>query len=263
MDKIKERTTLALFGFLGVVLATGSEVKAQRKPIDFGATRETLHQWIETEAKLEELEADWAQEEKTLNEISNVIRTEIGILERKLRESREEISQAEAKREELGGKREELKKASEAIENVIAVLEEQIRSFHPIFPDPLRQTIDAFYSRIPEPGEDTELSLSGRMQNVVAVLTAVDKFNGVVTLDNTGFHEYDGGKRVQKKTIYFGLGFAYFIDSHEKYAGIGVPGEESWEWIPKPELIPLIADLISVYENPQKAHFVRLPLEIN
>ena len=40
MDKIKERTTLALFGFLGVVLATGSEVKAQRKPIDFGATRE-------------------------------------------------------------------------------------------------------------------------------------------------------------------------------------------------------------------------------
>lgn len=262
MDKIKERITLGLFGFLGVVLATGSEVIAQRKSIDFEATRETLHQWIETEAKFEELEADWAGEEKTLKEISHVVISEIEILEEKLKKSEEGISEAEAKREKLGGKREELKKASAAIEDVVADLEGQILSLHPIFPGPLQQTIDAFYSRIPEPEEDTELSLSARMQNVVAVLTAVDKFNGVVTLDNTGFHDYEDGKRVQKKTIYFGLGYAYFIDSHKQYAGVGMPSEEGWEWTPRPDLIPLITELISVYENPQKAHFVRLPLEI-
>ena len=258
MTIIRESNKMALLGVSFGFAVFPCSLEAQ---VDLVETRETLHQWIETEAKIEKADSEWDEDKKTLDDIIDILKSEISTLEEKLEKSREEISKADAKREKLGKDRTKLKKASGTIQKVIAKLEKQVHELYILFPQPLKTTIDPLYARIPKPGEETEASLSARMQNVVGILTQADKFNGGIKLDPS-LRKLEDGRTVEIKTLYLGLGYAYFIDNLGTYAGVGVPGESGWEWEEKPDLAATIADAVEVYEDPQKANFVLLPVEI-
>ena len=228
----------------------------------FEETRATLRKWIETESEIARAHNEWTEEKKTLDGILAVLASEKAMLQETLEKSEEEISQADAKRATLGAKRDDLKEASGVINQVIEGLESKVRELHPYFPEPLQVTIAPLYTRIPEVGEDTTDSLSARMQNVVGILAQVDRFNGGITLHSSP-RTLDNGQTVQIKTLYLGLGCAYFIDKSGSYAGIGIPGPEGWIFQERADLAPVISEAIDVYEDPQKANFVQLPIGVN
>lgn len=229
---------------------------------EFEETRTTLRKWIETESEIARANNEWTEEKETLDNILAVLDSEKLVLQETLDKSEEEISQADAKRAILGAKRDGLKEASGVINRVIKGLEDKLRKLHPYFPEPLQTTIAPLYTRIPEIDEDTSASLSARMQNIVGILTQVDKFNGGITLHSSP-KTLANGQTVQVKTLYLGLGCAFFIDKLGSYAGIGIPGPEGWDFQERPELVPAIREAIDVYEDPQKATFVQLPIGVN
>ena len=247
------------FGLLGLGIAVFLPgLSGQSK---FEDTRATLLKWIETEGEIARANNEWTEEKETLDDILSVLESEKGMLQEALDNSEEEISQADAKRAKLGAKRDGLKEASGVISQVIGGLEKKLHELHPYFPEPLQNTIAPLYTRVPEAGEDTNASLSARMQNVVGILTQVDKFNGGITLHSSP-KKLDSGKTVQIKTLYLGLGCAFFIDKVGSYAGLGVPGPDGWDWKERADLAPVIAEVIDVYEDPQKASFVQLPISV-
>jgi len=225
--------------------------------------RTTLKTWIETEKTLAREESQWALDKDTIEGIIEVINREIETLEEKIQKSQEEISKADAKRGELLAQKEGLKNASGVIQVRIAELEKKVHSLYPLFPEPLKTTIDPLYSRMPkgETGADGKQSLSARMQNVIGILSQVDKFNGNIILDS-GLHQLDDGRQVTIKTLYLGIAYAYFIDSTKDYAGYGVPEADGWNWVPDQSMAQVIDDAVRVYEDPQRASYINLPVTI-
>lgn len=241
-------------------LALATSLAAQSK---LQSTRNTLKIWIETEKKLTQEESAWEKDKSTLEGIIEVINSEISILEEKIEKSLDEVSKADAKRAELMEQKEELKNASGVIQARIVELEKKVHSIHPLLPKPLQNTIAPLYSRMPKSESDAanKQSLSARMQNVIGILSQVDKFNGSIYLDS-GLHELEDGRQVIIKTLYLGIAYAYFIDSTGNYAGYGVPQEDGWNWVRDESMAQVIADAMEVYEDPQKASYIHLPVTI-
>ncbi len=243
-------------------LALAGSLDAQSK---LETTRTTLKTWIETEKQLAQEEAEWEDEKVILEGIIEVINSEITILEDKIDKSQEEISKADAKRAELLDQREKLKSASGVIQARILKLEKKVHTIYPLLPEPLQDTIAPLYSRMPKSESDkaSKQSLSARMQNVIGILSQVDKFNSSIILDS-GLRELEDGRQVEIKTLYLGIAYAYFIDATGDYAGYGVPDEEEggWKWEKDPSMSLAIASAVQVYEDPQKASYINLPVTI-
>ena len=230
---------------------------------DLKSTRATLRVWIETEKKIAAEASKWAEEKANLDAINAISSDEIERLRETLETSREEISKADAKRQELLVEREALKKASAVIMNTVEDLEGKVHMLYPRFPEPLQTKIDQLYSRMPKPGASGHsLSLSDRMLNVIGILSQVDNFNGSIRLER-GMRELEDGRKVEIKTLYLGIAYAFFIDKPGTYAGYGVPSEDGWEWVEDPEMAAVVKKAIGIYEDPQKASYVYLPVTID
>ena len=229
---------------------------------DLETTRDTLQNWIETEKKLAAEVETWDREKLILDGIVGILEDEIQTLESKIEKGREEVSQADAKRAELSEQKEELKNASAVIVGVISKLEDKVHGLYPLFPDPLQNTIDQLYMRMPKKDDkDVSLSLSARMQNIIGILSQVDKFNGSITLEK-GLRQLPDGRQVEIKTLYLGIAYAYFIDESGGYVGFRVPTNEGWSWVEKPEMAEIVREAIEIYEDPQRANYVNLPVTI-
>ncbi len=241
-------------------LAFNSPIAAQSK---LDTARTTLKAWIETEKTLASEEMQWSQEEDTLESIIDVINDEIETLDVKIQKSQDEISKADSKRAELLAQKESLKDASSVIQDRIEALEKKVQKLYPLLPEPLKNTIDPLYSRMPKggTGADGKQSLSARMQNVIGILSQVDKFNGSIILDSGGLREVDGKQKIID-TLYLGIAYAYFTDATGDYAGYGVPEEDGWNWTVDLAMAPIITDAVKIYLDPQKASYINLPVTI-
>ncbi len=232
-------------------------------PSKLQSTRDTLKIWIETEKKLNQEEGAWEKDRRSLEGIIEVINSEISILEEKIEKSLDEVSKADAKRAELLEEKDELKNASAVIQATIAKLEKKVHAIHPLLPEPLKIIITPLYSRMPKSESDagSKQSLSARMQNVIGILSQVDKFNGSFYLDS-GMHELEDGREVNIQTLYLGIAYAYFNVSTGDYAGYGVPEEDGWKWVQDQSMAQVIDEALNVYLNPQKASYINLPITI-
>jgi hypothetical protein len=71
------------------------------------------------------------------------------------------------------------------------------------------------------------------------------------------------GTSAQVTVLYLGPGQAYYCNPSGGVAGIGRPAEKGWEWEPRNDLAPTIADLIAVYHNEKPAVYVPVPAKVD
>jgi hypothetical protein len=115
--------------------------------------------------------------------------------------------------------------------------------------------------RIPSDSAAAKAGPVERMQNVVGILSEVDKFNGAISVVSE-IRRNPAGAEVQVETLYIGLGHAFFVDKTGDYAGVGVPAADGWQWTPRSELAGRIQKTIAIYNNSLPAAFVSLPVAI-
>jgi hypothetical protein len=228
---------------------------------DVGRTRAVLDQWVETRQILSKEKADWQLEQSILEDTRNLLGNRLERLEEQLKELEESATVADEERSGLTAERDQLNAAAEVIEAEIAVLETRLKAILKTLPDPLMDKIRPLVRRIPEDPADTKLSLGERVQNIVGILSQADKFNNTVTF-TAETRQVDNGKEVEVRTLYWGVALAFYADATGEYAGIGHPGEESWEW---PRIEGAGADivrLLDVYEGVADIQFVEVPARI-
>ena len=63
-------------------------------------------------------------------------------------------------------------------------------------------------------------------------------------------------------TLYFGLAGAFFADETGRYAGIGFPGEQGWQWQDTLDDNQAIGRLIASYEGTREAAFIPVPVKL-
>jgi hypothetical protein len=251
---MRQLTALTLTGLL---LAAGPAPAAT--PLD--ETRETLAKWVQTRQLTGKLRADWQADKETLEQSLKLFERELKTLDEQLGKTDTSSQQAQKERAELAREKEALLAASDKAKELATALEARVKSLARAFPAPLHEKIEPLLKRIPADPAATKASPAERLQTIVGILNEVDKFNGAVSVVSE-IQKNPAGAEVQVKTLYLGLGQAWFVDKAGDYAGIGVPTAEGWQWQPRPELAPRISKAIAVYENTAPAAFVDLPVTL-
>jgi hypothetical protein len=116
--------------------------------------------------------------------------------------------------------------------------------------------------RLPEDPSDTRTSPVERLQTIVGILNEVEKFGSVISVESE-LQKTSDGKEIEVKTLYVGLGQAYFVDKTGDFAGVGVAKLSGWEWSEASELGKAIQHAIEVYEGSQPPSFDGLPMTVN
>jgi hypothetical protein len=236
---------------------SGTETGAEA----MGSTRDALTRWVETQQIISRETRDWQIGKEVLEQRIELIGDEIAGLEEKISTARSSIRDADNERSKLDSENGSLKRASGALEESIGPLEGKTRSLLRMLPDPIREKVAPLSHRIPSDPENTGLSLGERYQNVIGILNEVNKFNGDISV-HSELREIADGKSAEVKTLYLGLGQAYYVTPGGESAGIGRPTPDGWEWIPADELAPQVNRVIDILMNGKVPAYVPLPVEI-
>ena len=221
-------------------------------------TQEELISWVDTEKVIAETKATWESEKVIVADLISLLEQEKEKLTARIEKLEANTDSTDKLRTELNAEKEALLTSTKALESVVPSLEDQIRSLITKLPAPLLDEIQPLLLRLPKPEEDTRMSISQRLLTVVGTLNKIDKFNTGITV--TSEIRTIGEKSLEVKTLYYGLAGAYFASESSDYAGVGTPGETSWEWVERPEYKRQIINLIDTYEGAREAIFVELPV---
>lgn len=253
---------------IAALLSTAPGALAQQSSPPAGPTaaeeidqaKSTVGKWVATQELIFKERKAWQQEQEILASRIELLDKEIAAQQEKLGESRRALGESNAKRAAVESGRSELTGTQAMLARRIAELESEVRRLYAVLPETTREKVDPLYRRMPEDPATTRVSLAERMQNVLGILNEINRIGSEITLA-TEIRPLSDGKPSEVKTVYVGLAQAYFVSARGE-AGVGVPGADGWQWTPRNELAPQIAQVIQVLENKAKPQFVSLPATI-
>lgn len=224
-------------------------------------TKDTLDQWVETQQIISEAKSEWKLEKAILGDTEKLLAQELERLNSALEDLDATSTAADEERTELAAEKETLAAAAAVVAGNIGDLESQTKAIVKTFPEPLVEKIKPLIRRIPDDSTKTKLTLGERVQNIVGILSQADKFNGSITQTSESLDLGDG-RVIEVRTLYWGLGGAFYVDASGDYAGVGVPGENGWEWPQVEGAGAEIKRLLDVYEGAEDIQFVEVPAAI-
>jgi hypothetical protein len=255
----KKVSGIVLTWVVAVSAAFAQGASTDREVID--STRATLAKWVEAQQIIAKEKEDWDLAKEVLSERISLVDGEIASLREKIGQTREAIGEADSRRSEITRENEDLEAASAHLASGAGGLETKTRQLLASIPEPLRERVEPLARRIPADPANSQLSLGERYVTVLAILNEVNKFNRD-TLVLSEIRELPGGVRAEVKTLYIGLGAAYYVTPNGDAAGVGHPTPAGWVWTPANELAPDIARAIAIWANEEVPAFVPLPVKI-
>ena len=255
---------LVIGGFAALMLVVATTVTAaSQNSKQIEETRTFIDKWVQTRQLISKTENDWREESQLLDHRIELFKTEVEQLESQISETEGSRTSAEEARSSVKAEEESLKSASNVVERVVIKYEQRLRQLAKFFPEPLVEKIDSYMAKIPNDPHNTRLTVSERMAVVIGILNEVDNFNSNITVVSE-VRKFPSGEKAEVKTMYLGLGQAYYVDAKARYSAFGVPGKNGWEWTEDNEIADNVLKAIAVYENVIKpAVFVELPVAIN
>lgn len=226
--------------------------------------RKAVRERIEMELALDAEQRDWDRRKALLRDLVEVSTAAVGDLQQELAEYSRTITDTGERRQALVEERDALESAllelQKFADRAAARLEKRLSSF----PRPLREEIEPTLRKlVSEAGGQSAGGVTARMQQVVSILTAIQKFDSNV---HTSYEVLPGGPEgveTEVRTIYFGLSAGFYAGGPDGAAGMGYPQDGEWRWVSRPEIASRVIEAIGVAENAaSRLEIVRLPLRL-
>ncbi|MEO7798112.1 MAG: DUF3450 family protein [Opitutaceae bacterium] len=235
-------------------------------PTDSAAQIVTMREMLD---KWGDLQKALAKEKSEAKEANLILQQRIELLTRELEELKAkkvkgelDITEADKKKSELVDKKTAIVNALADLEREAPILEGELRALQPMLPDPVKEKLAPLFSRIPEADKPSKASLAERYQNVVGILNEAGKSNQEISVVSE-IRTLDDGKPAEVKTLYIGLGQAYFVNATGKKGGIGRPGPQGWVWQQDDSLAADVRLSIAMLQSKSTAKFIRMPVQID
>lgn len=223
-------------------------------------TRATIQEWVVVEKAISQEAAAWREKKETLETLLLILEREGDDIQQKIDRQQKLTTVGDSRREELITREKSLVGYRGTVEKFLVGMEQELRGLYKQLPLPLQEKVEAAYQRIPQNSQDTRLGIAERMQAVVGILAEIQNFNGTITLAQE-LHDLGDGSKGEVKTVYLGLGTAYYLMPDGTDAGYGYPAKEGWQWVSRPELVSSIEELLAIYSyTTRDARFIPLPV---
>ncbi|MEO0510297.1 MAG: DUF3450 family protein [Verrucomicrobiota bacterium] len=221
--------------------------------------RTVVKEWVTTEKAISREAADWVQREQLLQDLITVETQRIERLEEELTESEAGVTAADDERADLLAREDLALAKSRRIEAFLAGIESDLHKLQSQLPEPLADDLEAAYQRLPADGEDKELNIGERMRTVVSMMGRIRQFDSALHLSESIRDLPGDGSEASVRTLYIGLGQAYYLAPND--AGYGVPTESGWQWESQPELGSAILEAIQLLDGElAEPRFINLPV---
>jgi len=234
---------------------------AAASPEALETARSAVREWAATEKAISREAADWVGRETLLNDLIAVEAERIERLEKELAKGEASLSSADEERGELLERQDALLAKAQTIEDFLGRIEGELRALRVRLPEPLENDLATLYQRMPKEAGETTLGLGERMRTVVTLLARLRQFDGKLTVTESIRALPGGGGEASVRTLYFGLGQAYYLGPDD--AGIGLAGPEGWTWESRPEFEEAIREAMLLAEGGAlEPKFVDLPVVV-
>jgi len=225
--------------------------------------RLAMSKWIETQQIIAKERKDWQQSKEILTSRIELVRKEIATLEQKIADAKSSAEKAQQKRGELLAANEVHKAMNAQLVERVTTMEGEIRRLHAALPEPVQAKVQPLWNRMPADPAKTRVSAAERFQNVLGILSEVNKQNSEITLAYE-VRTLPGGKRSEVQALYIGLGQAYYVNA-DGDAGIGRPnaqgsGAEGWKWEPTAAVARDLVTALEILQGKHTPAFVPLPV---
>jgi len=250
--------------FLAGAVCAAPGVLAGEAPTreEIESTRATLSRWVETQEIISREKKDWQQAKEILLSRIDIVKKEIAQVEEKLASARTGESESDKARSEVVSEIHATRQTTDELEGHVKELEGKVKKLYTALPESLREKVRPLYDRMPDlkEGEVSKVSLAERFQNVLGILNEVTRLNSEINVVSE-IRPLSDGKPSEVRTIYVGLGQAYFVSARGE-AGVGRPTEDGWTWQPANQLAREITHALEILQNKSGPKFVPLPVEI-
>ncbi|MDJ0850047.1 MAG: DUF3450 family protein [Myxococcota bacterium] len=261
MKRFASALPAPLSALVATALLAGA-ASAQTEGAEIEGFRTQVEKWVETRQIISEEKSDWDVERETLRATRDLMKQEKTALEAEIQELTESSTAADEERNELLLRRGDSQRAAGVLEAQIRGMEEQVLALTPELPKPLQKKLEPLLVQIPEDPKTSRQGLGQRLMNVLGVLAQTEKWNNTATFVGET-RDVGGDQKVQVRTLYWGLGQAFYVDAQGRNAGVGRPGSGGWVFADDPDLADDTALLLDIYEgNVDTIEFVNLPVEI-
>jgi hypothetical protein len=223
-------------------------------------TRLTLSKWIETQQIISKERNDWQQGKEILQGRIELVGKEVGILKDRIKQSEAAVEESNKKRDELVAENDALKVSGAQLGEAVTLMEGQLRKLMKQMPEPVATKLAPLMQRMPVDPSNTRVTVAERFQNVLAVLSELNKANSELAISYE-IRKFADGSSGEVQVIYLGLAQAYYI-SPRGDAGIGRPGEDGWTWTPAPDAAQAILSTLEIIQGKESPAFVPLPITI-
>ena len=230
---------------------------------EIAITQKKIDKWIETRQIISEERASWLGEKAMLETSEGILNDELAALRHAVELLSENSTMADVERESLQAEREEIESSNEMLAVKVRILELAVQELSARFPSPLLVKVTPLLQNIPEDVSRTKKALGQRLLTVLGILSQADKFNGTLTLQTNARDVSGTGVQERVTTLYWGLAFAVYVDDAGKFAGMGLPGPQGWEWSTRNESASDVRRFIATYSGESdQLDFVNIPVEI-
>jgi hypothetical protein len=238
---------------------TGAGDQAQPGPT-LEETRLTMGKWIETQQIISKERRDWQQGKEILIGRLDLVKQELAALEEKIRQAESKAAEVDAQRGELVAENDELKGEGTRLSEAITDLEGQLPRLLVVTPELVRPMLEPLVQRIPEDAATTRVSIAERYQNVLGILSVLNKTNNEITVGYE-VRKLADGSSVEVQAIYVGLAQAYYVSARGE-AGAGRPTPEGWRWEPSTAIAGDVLETLEILQGKQSPAFVSLPVKL-
>jgi hypothetical protein len=146
------------------------------------------------------------------------------------------------------------------LSEAVTGMEGEVRALFKSLPEPVQEKLQLLYRRIPEDPANTRVSAAERFQNVLGILSELNKANNEIAVSYE-VRTLADGKLSEVKAIYVGLAQAYYVSARGE-AGIGRPSADGWKWRPSDAVANDVLTVLEIIQGKQTPAFVPLPVTI-
>lgn len=245
---------------LGIVAALA--LAATVRGADIEKSRLAYIEWARLKSQIATEQSEWRREKTLLADTLAAANAESTALDERIKELNETSSGSEQKRAALLAQIEEAKGHAALLARESAAAEIALRQLAATLPAPLVAELQPLLQRLPADPANTSVPVAQRLQTIAVALAQIEKFNSGFTVVSE-IRDLGGGRSIEVKTLYLGLGAAFFADAAGTTAGAGAPGPAGWEWkAAEGELAARIVSAIAIHECTRPPAFVALPLTL-
>jgi hypothetical protein len=226
--------------------------------------RKAVRERIEMELALDAEKRDWDSRKALLRDLVEVSAAAVEELQQELASYSRTITDTGERRQALVEERDALESALLELQKFADSAAARIEGLRSSFPRPLREEIEPTLRKlVAGGGEKSAGGVASRMQQVISVLAAIQKFDSNV---HTSYEVLPGGPEggeTEVRTIYFGLSAGFYAGGPGGDAGMGYPQDGEWRWVSRPEIASRVIEAIGVAENAaSRLELVRLPFRL-